>query len=114
MGQLLLYRMIVEGAAKNEGRDIYPLIFPTKTGRPNGHMLEKCKLIANRAGLDPNRFWLHKFRSHYATMLLRSGLDIITVRKMLGHEPCSEATFRYLAPRHHKDMCPKVFPQKKQ
>jgi integrase/recombinase XerD len=104
LGHLLLYRMIVEAAAENEGRDVYPLIFPTKTGRPNGHMLEKCKRIAKRAGLDPNRFWLHKFRSHYATMLLRSGLDIITVRKMLGHKPGSEATFRYLAPMHHKEV----------
>jgi len=104
VGYFLLYRMLVEGDAKSEGREVYPLVFPTKTGRPNGHMLEKCKRIAKRAKLNPDRFWLHKFRSHYATMLLRSGLDIITVRKMLGHKPGSEATFRYLAPMHHKEV----------
>jgi integrase len=104
LGHFLFYRIVVEGSAKNEGREVYSLIFPTRTGRPNGHMLEKCKRIAKRAGLDPDRFWLHKFRSHYATMLLRSGLDIITVRKMLGHKPGSEATFRYLAPMHHKEV----------
>jgi len=104
VGTLICWRMIAEGEAERRGREVYSLVFPTKTGRPNNHMLEKCKRIAKRAGLNPDRFWLHKFRSHHATMLLRSGLDIITVRKMLGHKPGSEATFRYLAPMHHKEV----------
>ena len=93
-----------KGGPPGEGREPYSLVFPTKTGRPNGHMLEKCRRIVKRAKVDPNRFWLHKFRSHHATMLLRSGLDLVTVRQMLGHKPGSEATFRYLAPMHHKEV----------
>jgi len=85
------------------------LVFPTSSGRPDGHHLEKCKRIARRAGLDESRFWLHKFRSHYATHMLRSGFDIITVRKLLGHKPGSQATFRYLAPLPFEEMREKGF-----
>lgn len=89
--------------AKN-GQKKADLVFPTSSGRPDGHHLEKCKRIARRAGLDESRFWLHKFRSHYATQMLRSGFDIITVRKLLGHKPGSEATFRYLSPLPFDEM----------
>jgi len=85
------------------------LVFPTCSGRPDGHHLEKCKRIARRAGLDESKFWLHKFRSHYATHLLRSGFDIISVRKLLGHKPGSQATFRYLAPMPFDEMREKGF-----
>jgi integrase len=85
------------------------LVFPTASGRPDGHHLEKCKRIARRAGLDESKFWLHKFRSHYATHLLRSGFDIISVRKLLGHKPGSQATFRYLAPMPFDEMREKGF-----
>ena len=30
--------------------------------------------------------------------------DISTVRKMMGHKPGSEATFRYLAPMLHEEL----------
>jgi integrase len=88
------------------------LVFPTAGGKPNHHMLRLCKRIAHRAGLnckvcetciatkgkECERWFLHKFRATYGTELLRMGFDIATVRKLLGHKPGSEATFRYLAP----------------
>jgi integrase len=88
------------------------LVFPTAGGKPNYHMLRLCKRIAHRAGLncklcstciftkgkECERWFLHKFRATYGTELLRNGFDIVTVRKLLGHKPGSEATFRYLAP----------------
>lgn len=91
------------------------LVFATKGGHPDNHMLEKLKGIWRHAGLncgtcptciDKNeceRGYLHKFRSAYGTMMLRK-YDISTVRKMMGHKPGSEATFRYLAPMLHKEL----------
>lgn len=43
-------------------------------------MLLKCKAVAGRAGLDPEKFDLETFRSTYATRMLRSGFDVRTVQ----------------------------------
>ena len=40
---------------------------------------------------------LHKFRRTYATRLLRSGLDLSTVQKLMGHSDLA-STMRYLRP----------------
>jgi len=91
------------------------LIFATKNGHPDNHMLLKLKRIWRKAGLncgtcptciekkECERAYLHKFRSTYGTMMLRK-YDISTVRKMMGHKPGSEATFRYLAPMLHEEL----------
>lgn len=91
------------------------LVFATKGGHPDNHMLEKLKRIWRHAGLNcstcPNcieknegeRAYLHKFRATYGTMMLRK-YDISTVRKLMGHKPGSEATFRYLAPTLHEEL----------
>jgi integrase len=91
------------------------LVFATKTGNPDNHMLEKLKRIWREAGLncgtcstcieknECERAYLHKFRSTYGTMMLRK-YDISTVRKLMGHKPGSEATFRYLAPMLHEEL----------
>ena len=46
-----------------------PFVFPSPRGNRELHMLDKCKEIARRAKLDPERFHLCKFRSTYATVL---------------------------------------------
>ena len=71
------------------------LLFSTKTGAPDRHMLEKLRAIAKRAGLDPSHFWLHKFRATYAVGRLRAGVDVDTVREWLGHKD-SESLRAYL------------------
>ncbi|MDA2926794.1 site-specific integrase [Acidobacteria bacterium AH-259-G07] len=60
-------------------------------------MLDKCKQIARRADLDPGGFTLRKFRSTYATRMLRAGFDPRTVQHWMGHKSL-ETTTRYLAP----------------
>jgi integrase/recombinase XerD len=72
-------------------------------GKPTDHFLEMCKRVAYRAGLNCGRciddrdhscakgaccekFYLHKFRHTFATMHLRSGVDILTVSNWLGHK----------------------------
>lgn len=59
-----------------------------------------CCMGCRRKPKKCELWFLHKFRATYATELLREGYDIVSVRKLLGHKPGSEATFRYLAPLH--------------
>ena len=60
-------------------------------------MLDKCKAIAKRAGLNVEKFDLKTFRSTYATRMLRSGFDPRTVQHWMGHKSL-ETTMRYLSP----------------
>jgi integrase/recombinase XerD len=73
------------------------LVFPSPPGNREYHMLDKCKAIAERAKLNPEHFDLRKFRSTYATRMLRAGFDVRTVQHWLGHRSL-ETTMRYLAP----------------
>lgn len=72
-----------------------PLLFPTEGCKPTQHFLTFCKNVARRAELDPEKFWLHKFRATFATGRLRAGVDIKTVQKWLGHSDL-KSTSRYL------------------
>jgi integrase/recombinase XerD len=72
-----------------------PLLFPTSSGEPDGHMLRTLKRAAQRAGLDPAEFFLHKFRATFATTCLQKGVDLTTVQKWLGHTDLA-STMRYL------------------
>ena len=58
-------------------------VFPTKTGNRQTHLLRRLKEIAAAATV-PNAT-LHKFRHTYATRLLESGCDIVTVQRLMGH-----------------------------
>jgi len=49
-------------------------------------MLDHCKAVAKRAGLDSTRFDLKTFRSTYATRTLRAGFDVRTVQHWMGHK----------------------------
>jgi integrase len=86
------------------------LIFPTRNGTPRKHrtqLLDLCKAIAKRAKLDPNDFWLHKFRATYATRHLQGGVDLRTVQQWLGHSDL-ESTMRYLKPSRSQKTRDKV------
>jgi integrase/recombinase XerD len=69
-------------------------VFTTKNGNRYRHMWDDCKAIAEAAGIENAH--PHKFRAHYATTLLQSGVDLKTVQKLLGHRAL-ESTMRYLA-----------------
>jgi len=71
------------------------LVFPTPKGQVDGHILRLCQRVARRAGMDPDNFWLHKFRSSYATHCLRRGMDLETLRDQLGHRD-TESLRRYI------------------
>ncbi len=73
------------------------LVFPSPRGNREYHMLDKSKQIAQRAGLERERFHLRKFRSTYATRMLRAGFDVRTVQHWMGHKSLN-TTMRYLSP----------------
>jgi len=73
------------------------LVFPSPAGNREYHMLDHCKAVAKRAGLDSTRFDLKTFRSTYATRSLRAGFDVRTVQHWMGHKSL-ETTMRYLVP----------------
>jgi len=74
------------------------LVFPTTGCKPKGDFLDCCKAIAKRARLNPEDFWLHKFRATFATKLLWNGEDLRTVQAYMGHTDL-ESTMRYLRPK---------------
>jgi integrase len=61
------------------------LVFPTRNGRVNIKLLDQCKLVARRAGLDEMKAKIKSFRATFATNRLRSGYDLATVREQLRH-----------------------------
>lgn len=112
------------------------LIFPTgrtnaSKGSPGGqrnrHMLRLLKQIAFAAGLNCGhcrgtiehkeyscaerpicqQFGLHKFRHTYATTLLRDGVDLISLQKLLGHADL-ESTRKYLRALEPEELAKKI------
>ena len=73
------------------------LVFPTAGCNPKLNFLDDLKAVAERAELDPEQFWLHKFRATFATRCLWAGVDLRTVQQWLGHSDL-ESTMRYLKP----------------
>jgi integrase/recombinase XerD len=71
------------------------VLFPSKKGKRLTHLLRTLKEIAQAAKVP--HATLHKFRHTYATRLLESGCDIVTVQKLMGHSDI-ETTRQYLDP----------------
>jgi integrase/recombinase XerD len=87
------------------------LVFPTAGCKPKLDFLDCLKAIAERAELDKDDFWLHKFRATFATWSLWAGVDLRTVQQWLGHSDM-ESTMRYLKPsrsQHVRDKVNEIF-----
>jgi integrase/recombinase XerD len=82
-------------------------VFPTGGCRRKLDFLDCLKAVATRAKLDADGFWLHKFRSTFATRNLWAGVDLRTVQAWLGHSDM-ESTMRYLKPSRSKGTNDKV------
>ena len=70
-------------------------VFRTSKGSRQTNLLRRLKELALRAGVEGAT--LHKFRHTYATRLLESGCDIVTVQRLMGHSDM-ETTRQYLDP----------------
>jgi integrase/recombinase XerD len=83
------------------------LVFPTAGCNPKLDFLDCLKACAERAKLDNENFWLHKFRATFATRCLWAGVDLRTVQQWLGHSDM-ESTMRYLKPSRSQQVREKV------
>lgn len=83
------------------------LLFPTSGCNPKLDFLDCLKACAERATLDKDDFWLHKFRATFATRCLWAGVDLRTVQQWLGHSDM-ESTMRYLKPSRSQKTREKV------
>ena len=84
-----------------------PLIFPTSNGKPKTDFWDLLRERATDAGLNPDDFWIHKFRATFATWHLWKGIDIRTVQSWLGHKSLA-STMRYLRPARGEEIQRKV------
>jgi integrase/recombinase XerD len=100
-------RVLIDSLRRLERVKNSPLVFPTQWGNENWHHLRSLKRCAKRAGLDPEKCWLHKFRSTFATTLLRRGVPLPDVSKQLGHMN-TKTTMRYLAALKSPDLQKKI------
>jgi integrase/recombinase XerD len=83
------------------------LVFPTSGCNPKLDFLDCLKACAERAKLNKDDFWLHKFRATFATRCLWAGVDLRTVQQWLGHSDM-ESTMRYLKPSRSEQLREKV------
>ena len=83
------------------------LVFPTAGCKPKLDFLDCLKECVERAKLDKENFWLHKFRATFATWSLWAGVDLRTVQQWLGHSDM-ESTMRYLKPSRSAQVRNKV------
>ncbi len=97
----------VDGDGNGPAGSRCALLFPTSGCKPKLDFLDCCKAIAKRAGLNPDDFWLHKYRATFATTSLWSGIDLRTVQSWLGHTDM-QSTLRYLKPNNGHDIRSKV------
>ncbi len=72
-----------------------PWFFSTDKGTQLNHLLRRLKEVARMVGIPDAT--LHKFRHTYATRLLESGCDIVTLQHLLGHSDL-DTTRQYLNP----------------
>jgi integrase/recombinase XerD len=92
---------------KTKANKAYDLVFPTAGCNPKLNFLDDLKVVAGRAKLNKDNFWLHKFRATFATRCLWAGVDLRTVQQWLGHSDM-ESTMRYLKPARNEAVREKV------
>ncbi|MCG8007984.1 MAG: site-specific integrase [Candidatus Thiodiazotropha lotti] len=77
----------------------YKLVFPGRKGNPLDNIRKSWEGLLERANIQNFRW--HDMRHHFASKLVMAGVDLNTVRELLGHADL-KMTLRYahLAPEH--------------
>ena len=89
--------MLTELREKNKGE----YLFPGEDGKPYKNIKKSFKNAVKKAGIINFRF--HDLRHTFASHLVMAGVDIMTVKELLGHKKL-DMTLRYshLAPDHKR------------
>lgn len=84
---------------QSQGNATAGLVFQGKEGRPFDNCNKAWKSLLEKAGIENFRW--HDMRHHFASRLVMAGVDLNTVRELLGHADL-KMTLRYahLAPEH--------------
>jgi site-specific recombinase XerD len=83
------------------------LVFPSKNDKPFNTVKGSWGTLLKRANI--NQFRWHDLRHHFASKLVMAGVDLNTVRELLGHSDI-KTTLRYahLAPEHKINAVQKI------
>ena len=95
-----LTREVVAIMKKHPAATGCPVVFRSPQGEricSSSFIHDVCKNVAKRAGLDSEKWHMHRFRDTAATRWLRAGIDVRTVQVWLGHESLA-TTQKYLEP----------------
>jgi len=84
-----------------------PYVFPSWTGKPFTNVRKSFDSALRAAGIENFRF--HDLRHTFASHLVMAGVDLTTVKELLGHKSI-EMTMRYshLSPLHKKQAVKKL------
>ncbi len=84
---------------KTEKHKAANLVFPGKNGKPFDNVKKGWEALMKTANIESFRW--HDMRHHFASKLVMAGVDLNTVRELLGHSDF-KLTLRYahLAPEH--------------
>ena len=87
-----------ERQAKQDERDAPRLVFPNTLGGVDSGLIARLRKIVSKVKdwKPDSEIELHKFRKNYATLLHRSGYDLRSIQKLLGHANI-KTTMTYIA-----------------
>jgi site-specific recombinase XerD len=93
-------KKLLEEMAENKTAENFVFTSPEGKMLRERRLLEICKKVAREAGLT-SRAFIHKFRHSYASHLLQSGVQLESIKELLGHSSITETEiYAHNAPDH--------------
>jgi len=76
-------------------------VIPNPKLRNRNHLYDSLKKTLIETGLEEKGFGLHSFRHSFASHLILAGVDLSSVKKLLGHSSIKQTErYSYLVPTH--------------